>query len=551
MISWRRLLFVVALFVAPRAVVAADLSINPSVGQTTVGAIITTTIQLDTDGQAVNAVETTLTFPTDLLQLITVSKTGSILTLAKIDSAAANRTGQVMISGGLPSPGYTGDQGIVLRMTWQARAAGQAAMTLSKGSILANDGVGTNVFQSQSGATFTLVDPVITEPSISAPVVGSLDYPNQFGWYSGPEATIFWTRPPGLTGVSYSLTRESTTKPDETIDTEDAAVIMPISEDGVWYFHLRGRYASGWSETAHFTLRRDNTPPEPFTIDLVRDRGSADPSPSIVFSTTDRLSGLAGYTASIDSGPASSATSPLQLEVNRTGDYHVVVTARDLAGNSRTSDTAFTVAGYTVPIITHVSTPLILLGQLTVRGTALAGDRINIFVDGKLSGSTMAGTASLAVTDGTTVRLPWTYTTDQPFSPGAHRLTATATGPAGQTSIASDPQALQVQGSRIQFGGRTVATFAAVPLLGLLLVLLLAAMAGLVWWLRQSLKQFERRRTMVDQDLQILRQAVDRGQLDTKGIENALTIIDNEVVGSRRRKNRPAGRMKKLPNDPK
>lgn len=545
MMFWRRLLLVVALFVAPRAVMAADLSINPSAGQTTVGAVITTTIQLDTDGQAVNAVETTLTFPTDLLQLITVSKTDSILTLAKIDSAAANRTGQVMISGGLPSPGYTGDQGIVLRMTWQVRAAGQAVMTLSDGIILANDGVGTDVFRHQSGAMFILIDPVVIEPSISAPVVGSLDYPNQFGWYSGSEATIFWTRPPGLTGVSYSLTRESTTKPDESIDTDDSTVTVPIPEDGAWYFHLRGQYASGWSETAHFTLRRDNTPPEPFTLDVRRDRGLADPSPSIVFRAIDSGSGVAEYTVSIDGATAISATSPFKIGVTRTGDYRVVVTATDKAGNSRTSDTTFTVVGYTVPIIAHVSTPLILLGRLTVRGTALAGDRINIFVDGKLSGSTMAGTASLAVTDGTTVRLPWAYTTDQPFSPGAHRLTATATGPAGQTSIASDPRALQVQGSRIQFGGRTVATFAAVPLLGIFLVMMLAAMAGLVWWLRQSLKQFERRRTMVDQDLQILRQAVDRGQLNTKGIEDALTIIDNEVVGPRPRKNRPAGRMKK------
>ncbi|GEM_PF-6562643 len=545
MTFFQRLLLVAALMVIPRAVAAADLVINPVAGQTSVGSMVTTTIQVDTAGSAVNAVEVTLTFPTDRLKLIAVSKADSILTLASIDSANANTTGQMVISGGLPSPGYEGDRGTILKATWEARAPGQATIQLTDGKILANDGEGTNILQTQSGATFMIVAAAPTTTAMSPPVVGSLDWPNETGWYSQSAATIFWTHPPGLDGVSYSVTREPGTVPDESIETTENAATIPLSGDGMWYFHLRGNYGSAWSETTHYTLRQDTRPPEPFDLELRRDRGAADPSPSVVFRTTDQASGLMGYTISIDGSAAAPATSPWQIVAARTGEYQVVVTATDQAGNTQVSTTTFTVAGYAVPIITTVSTPLIVLAELTVRGTALAGDRVNIFVDGKLVGSTMAGTASLAVTDGTIVRLPWTFTTDQPFGPGEHRVTATATGASGQTSIASDPRLISVRGSRIVVGGRTIGMVAAIPLLGLFIALIMAAVTWLVWRLRLSLQQFEARQTMVDQDLRTLRRAVDDGQLSTQGIEDALAIIDDEVVGRRPNATRTKRRSKK------
>ncbi len=528
---------------------AATLSLSPASTTTQVGQTVVTTVRVNAAGTTINAAEATISFPSDLLKLVSVSKSGTIFKFWTVEPSGSNSSARVIFSGGLPSPGYSGSAGTIVKVTWQALAVGTANISVTGGKVLANDGLGTNVLTGQSGASYTIqaTTTIPTKPTGPvAPALSSPQFSSQQQWYAEKNATITWTRPTGIEGVSYELNRESTTVPDETFENNSGSTTVELTEDGAWYFHLRAKYATGWSSVARLKLQRDTTPPEPFEISVERDRGLADPSPTLSFAATDGLSGIVGYTAAVNGLPGVPVTSPYTMTVEQAGEYHVVITATDGAGNSRASDVTFSVEGYAVPKITYVSTPLILLQTLTVRGTAQAGDQVNIFLDGELLDSTYAGAPNVAATDGTNVRLTWNFTSEKTFSPGKHRLTVTATGADGQTSLASDPVTFFVRGTTLEFNGRPIATFAAIPILGIAMILFFTLIAFVMSQLWMTTRRLERREKVVDQELQELRTAVEKGHVPDTALKQAITMIDDDLVGRRRTPKRaPRRRTKK------
>ena len=67
------------------------------------------------------------------------------------------------------NPGFTGD-GKLVSVTFRNKAGGQAGLNFSSGSILANDGLGTNILSDMGSATFSLEAGAISVPeAIEAP----------------------------------------------------------------------------------------------------------------------------------------------------------------------------------------------------------------------------------------------------------------------------------------------------------------------------------------------------------------------------------------------
>jgi len=97
--------------------------------------------------QAINAGEFYFNFPADKLTIKEIKKDGSFFTLWIKDSPSFdNQAGSLALAGGLPSPGFTGNNGLVATIVFEAKALGQAKISLdAKSRILANDGSGTQV----------------------------------------------------------------------------------------------------------------------------------------------------------------------------------------------------------------------------------------------------------------------------------------------------------------------------------------------------------------------------------------------------------------------
>lgn len=125
---------------------AASLFFSPEAGTYDVGKTFTVSIVVASD-EALNAVGVHILFPPDKLQVVALSKGGSILTTWAQDPVFSNTAGMIDFEGVIPAPGYTGASGKVLSITFRAQQAGSAAVSIIKGSVLANDGNGTQILQ--------------------------------------------------------------------------------------------------------------------------------------------------------------------------------------------------------------------------------------------------------------------------------------------------------------------------------------------------------------------------------------------------------------------
>ncbi|MEX1995598.1 MAG: cohesin domain-containing protein [Candidatus Saccharimonadales bacterium] len=98
--------------------------------------------------QVMNAAEFYFSFPADLIEVKSIDKTSSIYGLwitkyPKFD----NKKGTISFAGGLPTPGFSGRDGLIASVHFIAKKAGTGTITLDqdRSRVLANDGEGSEI----------------------------------------------------------------------------------------------------------------------------------------------------------------------------------------------------------------------------------------------------------------------------------------------------------------------------------------------------------------------------------------------------------------------
>lgn len=350
--------FAFTLLVAmPFSAVAATMSVSPGTASVKAGDIVTVRLIANTQGTAINQGEGTLRFPTDMLDVVGTSKSGSIFTLWVEEPGYSNTSGTVSFDGGLPTPGYTGSAGTILSITFHAKKAGTATLTLTDTALRANDGMGTDVLTGSSGGTITIAATVVAPtptptpaPVTTAPVTGgggtgaisaltSPTHSDSDAWYQNPNPLLTWDVPKGASAVQTILDTSATALP--SVNYQPAIVEKRIADltDGVWYFNIRAKNVSGWGPVASYKLQIDTEAPT-LSPNILLDYDEARRELLISgVSAEDTTSGIDHYTLTIDDGE------PVVLSVEdlASGSYHypygkagihsMVLTAFDKAGN--------------------------------------------------------------------------------------------------------------------------------------------------------------------------------------------------------------------------
>jgi len=286
---------------------AAKLYLEPSSLEVSAGETFMVDIKIDSEGECINAVETGLIFPKDILEYVDFSKGKSILSLwakeptfsviscnepnvsCDLSAEASAKVGLVEFSGGIPN-GYCGripgDPGpsnllgqIIFRVPGMAvrelnneQLSGEIKFT-DNSQVLLNDGLGTSAKLTTQGAVFHLVSK--SEPA-----------------------------------------------KDE------------------------------WKEK----LTQDKTPPEAFEIQVLQDPNIFEGKYFIIFQTTDKQTGISHYEVKEEKRDWQKAESPYLLEDQSLRSI-IKVKAVDKAGNER-------IAEYTPPRVTKRITKetLIIIG---------------------------------------------------------------------------------------------------------------------------------------------------------------------------------------------
>lgn len=143
---------------------AATLGMSPSVLSLHVGETATVRVYVSSTDVTVNAAEANVLYPSDILEVMGVSKSASIFSIWLDEPTYSNSTGIVSFSGGLPTPGYQGGMGNVVSIVFKAVHVGTATLQLSDASVRADDGLGSDILKGSSGAVIT-VAPALSSPT--------------------------------------------------------------------------------------------------------------------------------------------------------------------------------------------------------------------------------------------------------------------------------------------------------------------------------------------------------------------------------------------------
>ena len=488
-------LIILFLGMLPVAAEAATLYFSPSSGSHAVGTTFSVSIYVSSADQAMNAASGVISFPQDKLEATSLSKTGSIFTLWVQEPSFSNSAGTINFEGIVLNPGFTGAAGKIITINFRAKAAGSALVNFSSGSVLANDGKGTNILTSLGNAQFSLgyVGPTVPEATIpsavsgapSAPQISSPTHPDPNKWYAKKDAKFTWSLPSDVTSVRLLVGKIPAAIPTVVYTPAINEKEVTNLDDGIWYFHVQLRNASGWGEISHFRFQIDTQPPEPFEIKFVDGKETTHPQPTLAFETTDEMSRIDYYEVKIDQEPPIKIKeTEYKMPVQILGEHTVIVKAVDKAGNYTLAMTEINVLPIEAPIITDYPRELLPGSILSIKGTALPEVTIRVYIqkDEKeiKTGETKSDKEGR-----------WTYIEVEPVEKGIYEVWAEAIDSSGAknrslekvTILVSPPAFIRIGKLAIDYL-MTIIT---------LLVLILILVLGVIWsW--QKIK--ERRKKM-------------------------------------------------------
>lgn len=325
----------------PPAQAAGSFSLSPTAGIYGTGSVFTINLLANTGGQAVNAGEAAITFPTDKLEVVNISQNGSIFSLWPVLPAAAS--GQVSFAGGVATPGWSGQSGLILSITFRAKQTGRATVAVDSGQLFLNDGAGTRLAPGLGRAEFTLLG-----GTPAAPVISSDTHPDEDRWYLSADPRFSWDKPDDVTAFSYVLDDQAETVPDDPPEGADTAAQYQGQGEGRWYFHLKAKSEAGWGVTSHRRVQIDHTAPDDFRVSLNSEPFTKDQTPDIYFRAADPVSGIGYYDVFLDDRliervPGGAMTTPWTAPELGYGQHRVVVRAFDPAGNMTESALDFQV----------------------------------------------------------------------------------------------------------------------------------------------------------------------------------------------------------------
>ncbi|MDZ4229881.1 MAG: hypothetical protein U1C53_01965, partial [Candidatus Veblenbacteria bacterium] len=113
-------------------------------------------------------------------------------------------------------------------------------------------------------------------------------------WYNVPFIRMSWPVRPGAS-YSYVLSRSPNEEPDEVPDEPTGEIKLSISEDGVFYFHLRECRAGTCGPTVTRRAMKDTTPPERLELAVGAASGVLEGKVFLSFTASDATSGVAHY----------------------------------------------------------------------------------------------------------------------------------------------------------------------------------------------------------------------------------------------------------------
>ncbi len=519
-------------FAGADAALAAGIYVMPKQGNYARGETVVADVRINAEGESINAAQARISWPPSVLELVEVSKDGSVFQFWVEEPVAAAGANAVSFIGGV-AKGISGGALQILKLKFKAIGVGTANLSLSNAAVTASDGKGTNILSKVSGASYTVgaqgvppevkpevkpevqpepsavpaVPPAKPEPvaapqpvkverkavpALSLPPKPELRvplYPDEALWNNHVEETVvFWNMPDSVIAAASALDHSPHTVPQTAEKELATGKAFGALENGMWYVHVRLKNNVGWSPVAHYRIAIDTKPPSPFEVSVSGGETTDNPAPVFHWKASDALSGLKEYQLRIDDGeviviPAIGFTGTYALPLQAPGAHRVVVRAIDEAANSVEDDVDLTTLPIPSPTIAFVTRELFAEEErgITIKGAAFPASDVLLRVQRLLR----SGKAELIHQGSAHVdeKGNWESTFTEPLRNGRYTVTAQSRDGRGALSLVVDSPAIRVKSAPVlQIGsmqlGKGGAAF-------LLLFLLLGSFGGGAWFYKK------------------------------------------------------------------
>ncbi len=343
----------------PASVRAAEITFSPATLTKGVQEEFTVKVSVNPGGTGINAADGTISFDPALLSVSSVNRDGSAFSLWTSEPSFSNSAGTVSFSGGTPTA--FSSTGTVLNIRFKAKAPGTATVSVTKGSILAADGKGSDVYKKGTDAVFTITnaapppppaatpdpepepepsgdDPAASQILVPAPDVQSSTHKKAEQWYATSTLVVSWKVPTSMTSIRTGISQNKDDKPKKVSTPASQTERFENLSEGIWYFSAQFKDDFEWGPVAVREVRVDLTPPDEFDIALLTSDAAL---PKFVIGTNDVLSGMNRYEIYLQGSIAATAKSSELIEnaypipPQAGGMQKVTVKAYDNAGNVR------------------------------------------------------------------------------------------------------------------------------------------------------------------------------------------------------------------------
>lgn len=350
------------LLLKPVNTFAANLGFSPVSGSYKSGDYISVDVVLTNSSQAVNAISGSISFPSNLLSVSSLSQGGSIIKYWTLDPTFSNGSGTINFEGIIPNPGFSSSRGKILTIRFFAKSSGNANITFTDGSVLANDGMASELLGTLGGANFSISNSPTTDTTAvvqetpksittstpvqnttapvvatitSLPVITSSTNPDQNAWYNVSSPVFNWVVPKDVTSLRLSYDDNLDGKPTLSYTTATNFKTINNIEDGSHYLHLQFKSGKNWGDIVTYRFNVDTVAPEKFipTVEY-----TSEGLPSLTFKGSDVDSGIDHYEISIDGQDTiyivpDNASTTYVLPRYSSGSHNVSILSVDRAGN--------------------------------------------------------------------------------------------------------------------------------------------------------------------------------------------------------------------------
>ena len=510
----------------------ASLFFSPSSGTYQRGSTFSIKVKVNSDGASVNAAQAKILFPSEILEVRSISKVDSILILWPEEPVFSNSKGEISFKGGIPAPGFTGT-GNILTINFQARKVGQAKVSFSEAEVLAADGRGTNILKFTPEASFSIIQGYTeVNKAPDSPKISSPTHPQENLWYNNSNPEFAWEISPNIIGINYKFDQNPFSLLKAINKDIESLKRFEKIEDGIWYFHLRIRNKIGWSKTSHYKIQIDTVPPNPFDITVDNQGDPTNPRPFLYFETNDDLSGVSHYDIKIGNKDTFSLvmveTNPFHIPQQEPGTYEVLVKAIDQAGNSQESSAFLNIESIPSPEVL-IYPEIYVAGEELFYVSGTAPPDLTVVISFEKDEKLIRSWEVKSNRNG-----DWSLSTNETFKSGKYSISAKSRDERGAISYPSPKHQIKVVLTGISIGSLTI-TYRV--LFSILVVLIISTTAIVICLILLKVKRIRKETQEATESLKstfnrIKRKTIEKIEyLDSKpGLNSNEEKLRNELI---------------------